>query len=195
MKKVANYNRIYKRIDVPKIKNFLPDDKIRYSSVKNYITNQNKNIDYMNIRAGVIPYTKIDNKIFFAFGVDTIYGDLTDFGGGVQKADRSVINGGIREFREESLGIFDPICDRDIYNHYVIYGKKILVLLINYQVDPQAIIDNFKNKLLYIQTPEVKDVVWLSKEEIIDSLSGKGKRIYSRVRHLLKNSKELWYNL
>lgn len=190
-KVVANYGRIYKKITTPNVRSSIPDDRVRFCMVKQYLLSRN-NYSNINVRAGIIPYTMYDGKLYFGFGVDTTYGDLTDFGGGVQKSDKNPINGAIREFREESLGVFDPICDEDIYTKYMIYTDKILTILVYYDVNPKCIIDNFRQKVSSIEKPEVKDIIWLSKEDLLNSVLGKGSRIYYRVRHLLKYSLNLW---
>lgn len=56
-------------------------------------------------RSGVLPYTIMDGEIYFLFGVDSKYNQLTDFGGGVKKTE-TLVTGGYREFQEESHSIF-----------------------------------------------------------------------------------------
>jgi len=57
-------------------------------------------------RGGVIPYVYEKGKLNFLLGVDSQTRELTDFGGGI-KHDENTLVGSIREFREESKGIFD----------------------------------------------------------------------------------------
>ena len=57
-------------------------------------------------RAGIIPYTVISGIKYFCLGVDSKYGTLTDFGGGVKKHE-DFVEAACRELEEESLGIFD----------------------------------------------------------------------------------------
>ena len=188
--KMGDYKRIYKRIDRPKIK-LKPNQVVaKYCKVKDYkLSNLKRNEKF---RAGVIPYTICDGMVYFAFGVDALTGDLTDFGGGVMKTDGGEINGGIREFREESLGTFEPICNNDLIDHYIIHTNKMIILLVYYNVNPLYIRNKFRKKLLNTDTPEVTDIVWMTKDEILDSIRGKGRVIYSRVRSLLTDSQNLW---
>lgn len=58
------------------------------------------------VRAGVIPYTIVNNQVFLCLGVDRRTQELTDFGGGVKPSDPSPVVGGLREWREESKGVF-----------------------------------------------------------------------------------------
>lgn len=57
-------------------------------------------------RAGVIPYTVINGHVHFCLGVDFKTKELTDFGGGIRDSDESPLHGALREFREESNGVF-----------------------------------------------------------------------------------------
>lgn len=62
------------------------------------------------LRAGVIVYVEIPNankpQLFFCLGLDQRTGDITDFGGGVTKKDPTALHAALREFHEETLGIF-----------------------------------------------------------------------------------------
>src|SRR3989304_3199471 len=58
------------------------------------------------IRAGVIPFTIKNNRLYFLLGVYRDTGELTDFGGGV-KTSESIIDAAYRELFEESCKIFD----------------------------------------------------------------------------------------
>lgn len=102
-------------------------------------------------RAGVIPYTKENGKLYFAFGLDTKFNELTDFAGGVKQTDDNVITGGIREFLEESLTVFDPVCFEDLRDSYVLYDEQMLIILIYYKVKTTIIKELFhikKNKIM-----------------------------------------------
>lgn len=56
-------------------------------------------------RAGVIPYTVCNGRLFFLMGVDSQYNQVTDFGGGSKK-DENALQTALREFNEETNGIF-----------------------------------------------------------------------------------------
>lgn len=57
-------------------------------------------------RAGVIPYTIKDNRLYFLLGIDRRTRELTDFGGGA-KLDESMSEAALRELHEESCEIFN----------------------------------------------------------------------------------------
>ena len=49
-----------------------------------------------------------EGKTYFCLGIDSNFGDLTDFGGGMKK-NETFINCGLRELEEESKGVFGEI--------------------------------------------------------------------------------------
>lgn len=60
------------------------------------------------IRAGVIPYTVHNDRLYFLFGRDYKTGEICDFGGGRKKNETSK-DTAIREFKEETNGIFSKL--------------------------------------------------------------------------------------
>jgi hypothetical protein len=62
------------------------------------------------LRAGVIAYIEVPGpvrpQLYFCLGLDQRTGDITDFGGGVTKKDSTALHAALREFHEETLGIF-----------------------------------------------------------------------------------------
>ena len=111
---IVNQNEIfYKRLDNKKIMfNRISDQELDegimlnfpnknlYFSYKSdtYVIPQDKRFE----RAGIIPYTKIDDKKYFCLGVDAKYGTLTDFGGGVKRIENFVL-AACRELEEELI--------------------------------------------------------------------------------------------
>lgn len=67
---------------------------------------------YRSSRSAICPYIVIyddkikEHKLLFLFGVHDKTKEITDFGGGV-KSFESDLTGGIREFNEETCGLFD----------------------------------------------------------------------------------------
>lgn len=80
-------------------------------------------------RGGVIPYG-IDNegKLWFGTGIDAKYGDITDFGGSIEKEDDDYIETAMREFEQESIGSFGQFYKEDFYGHYVVMTKRIVII-------------------------------------------------------------------
>jgi len=91
--------------------------------------NRVKNIMFEELqikRAGIIPFTLIDGQPLFYMGIDTVCGELTDFGGSLWKEIKETpLACAIREFDEESLGVFPKI---DLENALCIYDVYRLVI-------------------------------------------------------------------
>src|SRR5258708_15542441 len=82
-------------------------------------------------RGGFILYTKKWNEIYFGLGIDTITGEITDWAGGIsykEGYDKNVIDGAIREFTEETLGIFGTITYEDVEECLAIYNSSNLII-------------------------------------------------------------------
>ena len=91
-------------------------------------------------RAGVIMYTIINDEVLFGMGLDTRTHDITDFGGGVSyKIDKNAIIGALREFREETLEIFNKINMDDIMNSKVIYDENNLIIFEGFFASPLSV--------------------------------------------------------
>lgn len=146
-------------------------------------------------RAGVIIYTKIDNEIIFGLGVDTLSKEYTDFGGGISyHKDKNVILGALREFKEESLGIFGEVDFNHVLNSYVIYNNNNLIIFYYINLNPTVINDVFL--LNYNQTvkdnivPEVCEIKWMNMTEFKKNIATRGK-MFHRVQVFLQQSGEL----
>lgn len=142
-------------------------------------------------RAGIIPYTIIDNKKFFCLGIDNTYGTLTDFGGGVKKYE-NFVEAACRELEEESLGIFNfttkELMEKVRKNSTTIYDSNTAILFLHVHIENiMDIIDlydyKFKNTFGRVENSAL---LWVP-EDIFFYLikSGKsiknGKQIYPSV--------------
>lgn len=140
-------------------------------------------------RAGVIPYISTPQGLKYAFGLDTNYRELTDFGGGVSyKRDKTAINGALREFKEESLGVFGDYTPKDVMNNVVIYNKDLMIVFIPVDVSPKEKNALFHKRLEDEDNPEVCDIVWLSEDELDKALDSKSRLIYMLVKDLITNA-------
>lgn len=192
-KKMASYHRIKNRID-----------KFELNKEK-YILNLHvgtakygkvSDIDWgeqNQKRAGVIPYVNYEGEILFCLGRDTSSYNLTDFGGGVKKEDRNPIEGGLREFREESLNVFGEIDITNIKDNIVVYCQNMMIIFVEFKVNPRIIIEKFKSRVQKEKNPEVCDITWISKDEMLQIIQKwrnhrLDKIMYSRVRKLLNKT-------
>jgi hypothetical protein len=174
------FKLITRRIDSTKIRT----NQKRDTEVTTSIT---RDIDIgkdIGVRAGAIIYTKDGDKTFFCLGVDTQSGDLTDFGGGVKKGE-TVVEGGLRELKEESLGVFGDIDTSEVKDTVTFHCSNMAIMFIPLKIDRLEISEKFRERVKTRQTPEVCDILWLSTEELMESIHGRGKKLYIRVRRLL----------
>ena len=142
-------------------------------------------------RAGVIVYTIYNNEYYFGMGIDTDSGDITDFGGGIKKKDISLIDGGLREFTEESLGVFGKFEPSEIQNCITIYSGTTLIIFIPLILDTKRISEIFKSRVECIKNPEVKSIFWGNRENFMELISGntvKQHKMYHRIRILCANA-------
>lgn len=141
-------------------------------------------------RAGIIPYTfNEDKSLLFGFGLDHQFRELTDFGGGVSyRKDKTALKGAIREFQEESLGVFGEISQESLQRSLVLYTENTLIIFLYMDIHPETI-----NKKFYLQREkqeklEVSDIVWLSDKELKIALRPQSRMLYVRVSHTLRNA-------
>jgi len=165
-------------------------------SVSNCKINYIKDIDINKLktnRSGVIVYTVYKNKTYFILGIDTKSGDITDFGGGVSFKKENVLDGGLRELAEESLGIFGKISADEIKNYLAVYDENNLIIFLRLNIDLVAKYHEFRERIKSVNNPEVKDLKFLDKQSFITLCNG-GKIsntiMYDRIRNLLSVAKD-----
>lgn len=138
------------------------------------------------IRAGVILYTVIHDQLLFGFGLDATYNQLTDFAGGVKKGE-SAISAALKEFCEESL-IFCDINKKDIKTAPVLYDKHHLIIFLYTDLDPNDISTTFHQLSKNVKKLEVKDIVWITEDELKLSIQYKLQHVYARLRNFLSKA-------
>jgi len=144
-------------------------------------------------RAGVVPYIIKEDNLLFAFGLDSKFRELTDFGGGVSyKRDKTAVVGALREFREESLGVFEDLDPKDVGECFVMYNTNMMIVFLPVDVNPKEKNKLFHEKLKEEEIPEVCDIIWLSEKELNESLNLKSRLIYVRVRDLIVGARDFY---
>lgn len=175
------YKLIRRRVDKNKVRR---KRKVEITVSVKSLFNLNMDLKH-SIRAGAIIYTKVNNEILFCLGVDSQFGDLTDFGGGVKK-NETIIEGGLRELKEESQGVFNSHLNIEALSKSIaVHSHNMLIMFIPVEVNIDEMLETFSKKIVERRNPEVKEIVWLTMDELIYSISGKGRRMYSRVKRLL----------
>ena len=174
------YKLVTRRIDTSKIKlNYK-----RELDVKTSTTHEMNIVKETAIRSGAIIYTKMNNQTYFCLGIDTESENLTDFGGGVKKGE-TVVEGGLRELEEESQGVFGIIKPKDVERTLTFHCYNMAIMFIELDVDIRDIEAKFKERIEATPSLEVSGIVWLDTHTFLESIHGRGQKMYIRVRHLL----------
>lgn len=152
-------------------------------------------------RGGVLFYTIMDRKLYICFGRDSKTNELTDFGG--QRLDKeTIVQCAVREGNEESRCSFGKI-GTSIHTYGCLYNSEMLIILIpvpsslkkdsvlNFEkcinLDEKAYRDDGTLRRSY---REMKELVWLSEEEILKNLFSLDPQIniFTKVRRFLLSS-------
>lgn len=150
------------------------------------------NVDFSKIhphRSGIIPYVKVDGKVFFLLGVDTKTKELSDFGGGV-KANENALSGGLRECLEELRWIIN-FQDLDIITQGIMEMKHRHDICIMFAMVKDPTFFHTARKRFHAKkyglNPEMSDIVWFSEEDLLkySRITCKDSRIWSRIRSTL----------
>ena len=157
-------------------------------------------------RAGIIVWSRDSSAgLKFCLGLDCKSGDITDFGGGVSyRKDGSALNGALREFNEESHGVFGEFTPSQLQDCMVIYNRSMLIIFLRIDNIMSPLIDLTVNEPVTVEpgpvelsakfesraTPrsEISNLIWVDETEFRDLIvTGvhHGRRLYSRVRNLL----------
>jgi len=183
------------------IKNRIDQNRIRHKKRKeievytDIVSKIDLSMFEKHVRSGIIVYTHYKGKTYFCLGNDSIYGDLTDFGGGVKK-EENVIEGGLRELKEESQGVFGELKYENIKNSIAFYTTNMIIMFIKLNVNMKEVKNNFLYKLREKYGPdpkpemmEVSNIFWIDTEDLLKSIEGQGLRMYIRVRKILDKVK------
>ena len=140
-------------------------------------------------RIGIVPYVKMKGDIHFMMGIDARTNEICDFGGRLNRGETN-IQAAIREFMEETHQILDPHELKTV--SCGVYDKRNSICILFCEV----LNPNFyeRSKLMFHTSPyveelqEMNDIVWLTKDEMIQNIYGYPSRFWSRVKFALRNS-------
>ncbi len=142
-------------------------------------------------RSGVIVYTMYKGQIYFLAGIDTASGNITDFGGGIKLKEETPLTGGLREFVEESCGIFGNIKENDVLDQIVIYTKDLVIMFIHINFNIDRAMTEFNYRISKITNPEVSGLILMNLEQFTQIIRGEtlNERImYDKIRTVLKEA-------
>lgn len=144
--------------------------------------------DHGLLRAGIIPYIKHNNDIYFMMGIDTKTGEYSDFGGGV-KMYENALSAAMRECKEESRGLID-FRDLGLIRRGILYRRyrqNVCIMfseikIPNFYENSRNIFHSRKNKY-----NEMSDIVWISSNNMYKwaQLNCKSSKIWIRIRYVL----------
>lgn len=158
-------------------------------------------IDWKNtkiVRGGIIPYYDYPEIRLYAFSIENGSGSLCDFGGHIEPEDNDLLDAIIREYYEESFGVFGKYTREEILTCKAMAGTETYQILVPSKLNPRDTINLFRQKLKHIQpsiSHEVQGIVWLSKNQIYNIISIPNQyqdtseiwRTYWRLQEALRN--------
>jgi hypothetical protein len=139
------------------------------------------------LRAGVIVYSlQKSGKLLFCMAVDRKTSEITDFGGGVSyKKDKTTAAGALREFTEESLGVFGKFHPSSLDNCVVVYNNNMAIFFLPIQCSPVDVTHTFTVRYRKEKSNEVSSLAWMDKSGLLRYLFSE-KIFYIRVSKLLQ---------
>lgn len=146
-------------------------------------------------RGGVILITEHNGRINYGLGTDHRTNELTDFGGKIHPFENSIA-GALREFTEETLGIFvEPSID-DIQDCIVIHNEYMLIIFILVEMNPLDICDAFGEALMTLggENSEISCIMFFTEEQFIRMLHH-SRNVYSKLAWFLCDAKNFYLNL
>jgi len=138
-------------------------------------------------RSGIIPYTKINEEIFFLLSRHTDTKEYGDFGGGVRK-DETALDAGLREFHEESSNVFLDLelTTEKLLTCVTLHDKHTDAVIIFLYIDADWMTrscDNFNWK--HNPNSEVSSIMWFNESEfhqLIFNTRPRKEIMWSRIR-------------
>ncbi len=135
-------------------------------------------------RGGVILYTIVNDQLLFGFGLDSTYNEFTDFSGGISYKKENCIEGALREFCEETEGLYCALHTEDVIDAPVMVDKHNLIIFLYTDESPDEITYSFQH-LKRAKKSEVKNIIWVTEQELKSAIQLKLPYIYSRLRNFL----------
>ena len=145
------------------------------------------------IRAGIIPYiiNRKDKNIHILLAKDRKTMEICDFGGGIKKHE-SCFEGALREFNEETCGIFnDEITIENLFNSIAICNRKSTHVLFFVSVNPDwyYFAKNKFHKSIRCQTNkeciENSSIFWMEYRDFLQKLQDNEVVIWNRFKKFM----------
>lgn len=150
---------------------------------------------YHPSRGGAIPLIlHSDGRILFGLGVDSTYNQLTDFSGGISyhRKEEDFIEGSLREFHEETLGIFGDISSEEIQDCLVLHNSSMMLILLPFEITMKkcnkAFAEAHANYPLYRRPPEISRIEWVDYHQLKLLSREEGSTLYKKLKDFLRLS-------
>jgi hypothetical protein len=130
-------------------------------------------IEHTTTRAGIIPYTIADSKIYFWLAKHRQTGEYGDFGGGVRKYETPLV-AAIREFTEESKNIFDiKLTANDLVNKIIMVDHSMTIVFYPLPSLNIGLKEEFFRKSA--AKDEISELKWLDEDALLRLIRGSGR--------------------
>ncbi len=158
-----------------------PESKVRVKLVQNL-----KVAEVKSWRVGVTPFIVVGGQAYFAYAIDRTYKQICNFAGGLKDTDADVIAGSLREFAEESQGVFGSLTVDQIATSIALYDDEEFCIFVRVNVDADRVRRNFHYLERRVGNEEVCDIIWLTTSELQEQIAlGERSVMYDKVRLLL----------
>jgi len=140
-------------------------------------------------RCGIIPYTCINGILYFLLGHDFRTNELTDFGGGAQKDETAPITA-FREFKEETLDIFELTSHTALNKTMVVYNEMMAIYFLPvddcwYDIAQYEFAQNYKNNRI---DHEISSIEWIQEYELRYFLESHNTKFWIKVQTFLNQT-------
>jgi hypothetical protein len=143
-------------------------------------------------RGGIIPYLSFHGRTYYGLGIDSGYLTLIDFGGHREPDDTDIFETALREFQEESLGVFGTPTMDHCQDAMVVFNRNLVEIFLPLpSQDPFQIWTEFERRVQFEPHPENSAMVWLTGPEFFQAVRLNSPPMYPVLRKLLRDS-DLW---
>lgn len=145
-----------------------------------------------SVRCGIIPYTFSGGRLHFLLGRDKTTGELGDFGGGVKK-DEWLLTGGLREFIQETKGIFGGLYNsiNQLTNKLALYSPQMTIIFVPVLSDwLEKAPALFKSRVSSDRhSNEMSELVWLDDRSFHYHVTSRSSRMmWKKVKTFLQDN-------
>lgn len=128
-------------------------------------------------RGGIIPMIKRGGYTFYGLGLDQSSGDITEFAGGREGKDKDMLETALREFEEETFGIFNITREMvEEQNNDVLFDNYSCIFFVEIgNKNMMGIVDKFNNKVRELGRKKIKIenglLFWVTEEQLRNLLA------------------------